>query len=165
MKRKTQSPSASIGIASLLVVFLILCLVTFAVLSLSSAKSNYEFSEKSANHRAEFYKASNESQEVLATISRTMAESTSGAENPESFCYIVGSNLEKEHPGTPVAVEAEGSIITASWSIPISKTQNLEVGVKLNRQGSSEGSLYKITKYQVVSTGDRNYNQSMDLIK
>ena len=47
-KDKPQSSFVNIGSSSLLIIFLILSLVTFAVLSLSGAKSDYTFSEKLA---------------------------------------------------------------------------------------------------------------------
>lgn len=45
----------NIGTASLLVVFLTLCLVAFAMLSLSSAKNDYEFSKKLAERTTSYY--------------------------------------------------------------------------------------------------------------
>lgn len=46
MKRnKQQSTFVNIGSSSLLIVFLVLCLTTFAILSLSSAQSDYSFSK------------------------------------------------------------------------------------------------------------------------
>ncbi|MGI6766248.1 MAG: hypothetical protein ACOX4R_03400 [Lentihominibacter sp.] len=44
--RSSPAPFTTIGVSSLLVVFIILCLVTFACLSLSTAKSDYEFAKK-----------------------------------------------------------------------------------------------------------------------
>lgn len=49
-KNKEQSSFVNIGSSSLLIVFVILCLATFAILSLSSAKSDYSLSERLANH-------------------------------------------------------------------------------------------------------------------
>ena len=45
----------NIGTASLLVAFLTLCLVAFAMLSLSTAKSDYEFSKKLAERTTAYY--------------------------------------------------------------------------------------------------------------
>ena len=42
---KRENPIINFGASLLLVVFLILCLVTFAVLTLSSAANDYEFSQ------------------------------------------------------------------------------------------------------------------------
>ena len=45
---KKHSPVVNIGSSLLLVIFLVLCLVTFATLSLSSARSDYGFSSRLA---------------------------------------------------------------------------------------------------------------------
>lgn len=45
----------NIGTASLLAAFLTLCLVAFAMLSLSSAKTDYEFSKKLAQRTTSYY--------------------------------------------------------------------------------------------------------------
>lgn len=59
MKRdKQQSSFVNIGSSSLLIIFLVLCLATFAILSLSSARSDYSFSERLAGHKTEYYEAS-----------------------------------------------------------------------------------------------------------
>ncbi|MBQ0018409.1 MAG: hypothetical protein KBS63_04240 [Clostridiales bacterium] len=54
-KRKVSAPASNIGIASLLVVFLVLCLVVFATLSLSTALNDYSQSQKQAQHVTEYY--------------------------------------------------------------------------------------------------------------
>lgn len=54
-KEKRKFGFVNIGTASLLVVFLTLCLVAFAMLSLSTAKSDYEFSRKLADRTTAYY--------------------------------------------------------------------------------------------------------------
>ena len=54
-KKDQKSGFVNIGTASLLVVFLTLCLVSFAMLSLSTAKSDYEFSQKLAQKTTVYY--------------------------------------------------------------------------------------------------------------
>ena len=52
---KAPTPFFNIGTSSLLVIFLILCLVTFAILTLTSAKSDADFAEKLAHHKMNYY--------------------------------------------------------------------------------------------------------------
>ena len=51
---KAPAPFFNIGASSLLVIFLILCLVTFAILTLTSAKSDADFAEKLAYHKTNY---------------------------------------------------------------------------------------------------------------
>ena len=72
-----SAPFTNIGSSSLLVVFLVLCLVTFAVLSLSSARSDDAFSEKLANRKTAYYTAVNRAEDVLACIDTALEQVTS----------------------------------------------------------------------------------------
>lgn len=54
-KEKRKFGFVNMGTASLLVVFLTLCLVAFAMLSLSTAKNDYEFSKKLAERSTAYY--------------------------------------------------------------------------------------------------------------
>ena len=53
MKKKNFSIT-NIGTVSLLMIFIILCMVTFAALSLSSAAADHRFSQKMADHSKEY---------------------------------------------------------------------------------------------------------------
>lgn len=53
--KRPQAPAAGIGIASLLVIFIVLCLVVFATLSLSTAMNDHRQSQKMADHVTEYY--------------------------------------------------------------------------------------------------------------
>ena len=61
---KKHPPVVNIGSSSLLVIFLVLCLVTFATLSLSSARSDYNISRRLAERKTESYAASSQAEEV-----------------------------------------------------------------------------------------------------
>lgn len=64
-KDKEQSSFVNIGSSSLLIIFLILCLAVFAVLSLSSAKSDYSLSERLAEHKTQYYEAASQAEIIL----------------------------------------------------------------------------------------------------
>ena len=66
-KNEQKFGFVNLGTASLLVVFLTLCLVAFGMLSLSTAKSDYEFSKKLAERTSTYY----EEQSILENISES----------------------------------------------------------------------------------------------
>lgn len=74
MKDKQQSYFVNIGSSSLLVIFLVLCLATFAILTLSSARSDYSFSERLAGHKKAYYEASAEAERVVDAVDRILWE-------------------------------------------------------------------------------------------
>ena len=71
--KKKSAPFVNIGSSSLLVIFMVLCLVTFATLSLSSAQSDYKFSQRLADRRTDYYTASNQAEEVLHSVDTVLA--------------------------------------------------------------------------------------------
>ena len=66
--KKFSYPPLQIGTSFMLLIFVILSMVTFAVLSLSSSIKDYEYSQKNAKRTQEYYEASNLAEEKLAEI-------------------------------------------------------------------------------------------------
>jgi len=66
MKRKISF--TSVGGSSILTIFAVLCLIVFALLSLSTAKANDTLAEKSMTAITNFYKADLQAEEILAQI-------------------------------------------------------------------------------------------------
>ena len=67
-KEKKSVPFLSIGSSSLLVVFLVLCLVIFAMLTLTGTQSDYRFSRQLADRRTAYYAACNQAEEQIASL-------------------------------------------------------------------------------------------------
>lgn len=150
MKRDKQSSSfVNIGSSSLLIIFLILCLATFAILSLSSAKSDYTSGQKLAQHKKEYYEASAKAETILAKIDQALAE----ADNTQE------SNIPTEVDD--ISINREGKEV--SYEIPMSEKQALHVTLCLNDPKEHE-TFYEITAWQVISTNTWEGNQSIELM-
>lgn len=101
LKQRRGAPPA-VGGASLLVVFAVLCLTTFALLSLATVQADNRLAQSSANAVSSYYRADCQAQAILAQL-----------------------RAGKQPPG----VTAEGDIY--SYICPISDTQNLSVAVRI----------------------------------
>lgn len=66
--KKSSYPPINIGTSFMLVIFIILCMVIFAVLSLSSALKDYEYSKLNAERTIAYYEACNLAEEIRAQI-------------------------------------------------------------------------------------------------
>ena len=62
----------STGTASLVLIFSLLCMLAFAVLSLVSARTNLRTSQKSADRTTAYYEAENKANDILLKISQTI---------------------------------------------------------------------------------------------
>ena len=101
-KDRKISPPAVGGI-SLLVVFAVLCLTVFALLSLTTVQADKRLADAAVNNVTEYYEADCEAQAVLALL-------RSGE--------------------VPEGVERTGDVYT--YTCPVSSTQALEVEVQIN---------------------------------
>lgn len=166
--RKKQTSFVNIGSSSLLVIFLILCLVTFATLSLSSAQSDYRFSKRLADRRTEYYTASNKAELILDQIDTVLSETYNST--PKTYFSSAADTLSKL---TPEADGEEFSLHTdfssknplVSYSIALNDKQSLSVELIILPVASSKNEFYKINKWSVVSVGDWTGDNTLKLIK
>ena len=165
---KKQAPFVNIGSSLLLVVFLVLCLVTFATLSLSSAQSDYSFSSRAAQRRTDYYQACNVAEDVLAQIDAILeksADSPAGGSdgsrswmNGLDFTQINGTEFDEV--GLEIVYDPEAAAL--SYQIPVNEKQALEVGLVLTPD-RDEG-YYEIKKWQLVNTRPREGSQPLQLM-
>lgn len=66
--KKSSYPPINIGTSFLLVIFIVLCMIIFSALSLSSASKDYEYSKKNADRTQAYYEACNQAEEIRAQI-------------------------------------------------------------------------------------------------
>lgn len=79
MKIKKQSyPPITMGISFMLVIFITLCMIVFAVLSLSTAKKDLAYSQINATHTTAYYEASNSAEIELYNLSQSMNQYSDG---------------------------------------------------------------------------------------
>ena len=67
-EKKAAYTPINIGMSFMLVIFILLCMVIFAVLSLSSALKDYDYAKQKANRTTAYYEACNEAEEIYAKI-------------------------------------------------------------------------------------------------
>ncbi len=178
MKRnKQQSTFINIGSSSLLMVFLVLCLTSFAILSLSSAQSDYSFSKKFAEHRTEYYEASSRAEMILGEIDQILAETaaqvTTAQKNTAqknadselaSFELAVTALLDgKEIDNIPLSCTGDSGETVISYQVPSGAKQALNVSLLVTNDSKHEN-YYKIQAWQLVSTNDWNADNSLNLI-
>lgn len=155
MKRnKQQSTFINIGSSSLLMVFLVLCLTTFAILSLSSAQSDYSFSKKFAEHKTEYYKASSRAEMILGEIDQLLAENSD---------QVIARLDGKEIDNIPLSCTGADGETVISYQVPSGEKQALNV-VLLVTNDSEHENYYKIQAWQLISTEEWNGDNSLNLI-
>ena len=139
MDKKSRFSPPAVGAVSLLVVFAVLCLTVFALLSLTTVQADVRLADAAAEAVTNYYAADLKAQTVFA-------------------CLRTGSALPSD-----VSVElsegedAEGTA-SASYAVPISDTQELQVELSRSPDGT-----WTVLRWQSVPTGNWTYDDSLGL--
>lgn len=163
---KAPAPFFNIGASSLLVIFLILCLVTFAILTLTSAKSDADFAEKLAHHKTNYYAACNTAESTLDEIDAVLADawqlSDTAAVFTEIETQLTALNSREQ---LQLSMDFTQSEPTVSYAVAIDDKQNLCVTLTLAAAPAKGEAYYRISQWQVQSSGEWNGDQTLNLMK
>ncbi|GAB6402314.1 hypothetical protein IMM1_35460 [Pseudocoprococcus immobilis] len=194
---KAPTPFFNIGTSSLLVIFLILCLVTFAILTLTSAKSDADFAEKLAHHKTNYYAACNTAESTLDEIDAVLADAWQRSDTDTSKNSINNDSSQPDltsndssQPGltssdtAAVFTEIETQLTaldsreqlqlsmdftqsepTISYAVAIDDKQNLCVTLTLAAAPAKGEAYYRISQWQVQSSGEWKGDQTLNLMK
>ena len=138
MNEKHFSPPA-VGGSSLLTVFAVLCLTVFALLALTTVQADVRLADASAKAVEDYYAADCKAQEILARLR--------WGDVPEG-----------------VEVRYEGDI--ASYAVPISDTQELQVEVRLGYlilDIEPDGRYYTVLRWQAAPTQEWESDESIEI--
>ena len=136
MKKKTSRPLLTAGTSTLLLIFLSLCLLTFAVLSLLSARADRNLSRKTADRTTAYYEACNQAENRIGEIDGILEKIWKNTEGKEMYFQEIEIHFE----------DAENSV-------PLADTQVLAVSLTL-RYPEAGGTFYTVTTWKTVNTAD-----------
>jgi len=83
---KREAPPA-VGGSSLLVIFAVLCLTVFALLSLSTVQADRRLADASAEAVKKYYEADTKAVQVLASLRQGQVPAGAVEKNGEVYCY------------------------------------------------------------------------------
>ena len=137
-KRRPRRPVVSTGVVSIVLIFVMLSLLTFAVLSLVSAQADLRLSEKSARRTTDYYAAENAANDILADL-------------------LAADDLQAVAAAKGVTLTDDGR---ASYQVPLGEDQVLAVEIALPTDGQS----WRVERWQAVSDYDWDADRPLDLL-
>lgn len=158
---KKNTPVINIGSASMLVIFIVLCLVTFATLSLASASSDYNFSKKISSRTTDYYEASNQASEILQQIDNILSDAYT---NSRGSYFTSASNTLASLSINGITTDFTLSKPTIAYSVKINDSQALNVTLILTSPIAKGAPYYHISTWQVVSTATWHGNNKLNLL-
>lgn len=145
-----RSTGINVGGSSILVIFVLLCLTTFATLSMVSANADYKLTQKTADASLLFYEADAAAEEILSEIDGMLTESRGNESTANDYFRDVMSRIELREDIT-VARTADATL-TLGYQVEMSEQQALSVEIAVMHPLPKEGPLYQIKSWKVVNT-------------
>lgn len=134
MAKRGSNMGVGVGGSSILVIFILLCLTTFATLSMVSANADLRLTEKSADAVREFYAADAAAEQLLAAADKAAPGGVSA--------------VAEAVPGAQVD-QADGGALLVSYAVPVNESQELSVLLRIQPDGRCIREMW-----QVVPVGE-----------
>lgn len=134
------------GLSTVLLVFVMLCLIVFAVLSLTTARADLQMSQKMAERTTAYYAAQSQAYEKVKKIDDILVKQYN--EGKERFAENVRTALQKVSDLT-VSQTDDGQNVVCSFLQPMDDTQQLEVELTIGVPSEEGEACYQITGWQV----------------
>ena len=160
MSRKRGLPGA--GLSTVLLVFVILCLIVFSVLSLSTAKADLEMSQKIADRTKEYYQAQSRAGERLKQIDAVLAKQYN--EKKTSYLEAAQNELQQESDLT-LTTAKNGQEVFCVYIEPINETQQLRVELQVAEPDRETGSCVQIIGWEAEQAGTWNADTSLPVLQ
>lgn len=131
----------TIGISSIILIFMILCLAVFSLLSLSDAKSALTFAEKHADTVQMYYEADAQAQVFLRDFRKSYADTQNAAKT-------IAAVFDSLPEGSRTALGESGTVIC---EIPMRSEQTLYLEFKSDGTDILSYYVYNSTDYAIDS--------------
>lgn len=141
---------AHVGTATILTIFMVLCLSAFGMLSVVSAQADLKLSRKTGEMVQGYYAADAQGEQALARADALLQqawEQTAGLAGQERETAFLRSAGELLRSGEEFELSDGGEGLVISWSEPAGEGQTLEISVQVTPQGE-----WDIQRWQVVRT-------------
>lgn len=143
--KKKQGMSVSIGSSTMLLIFVVISLVSFSVLSLSSAVTDRKFTDNIKNKNLAYYNACNTAEEEMSMIDAALARAYASCESEEAYFDEV----------------LHESLI----QVPVSEHQELQVVLKHLYPSKEGDAYYEIESYCLVNVNSPEIDEGLHLIQ
>lgn len=146
MSENKQNFTLNIGLPSILLIFVVLCLISFGVLSLVSANADMKLSQKVLDRSAAYYEACNEAEEMLYDIDARLRAAYQNSHSIEEYTTMI-------------------SDIPTRYTYPISDIQYLDISLTYPIPDGEQDSLYQIRSWKVTTKEDLDYDTGLHLME
>ena len=153
---KNRFPITNIGSVSLLMIFIVLCMIIIAALSLTDAARDYNFSARMAEHNKEYYTASNNAEAIIKQIKET--------KNFTDFSGVFLTDLRIED--FTVTPEEDSTIVSYNAKMNDSQALHVELEIAGDDAGRGESdSAVSVRAWREIQTREWHGDNSLHLVQ
>lgn len=155
---------SNFGFSTILIAFVMICIVTFSALALMTANSDYKLSQKVANRTSRYYLAEKEATYRLQQIDHILAEAYSKSSNRTTYYALARKHLK----AAKLAIQLEdtsASTLAISYQIQIGNNQTLDVELTVTYPLDNGNQYYKLTRWQTTTTLPEDTESTLNLIR
>lgn len=158
MKEK-QRISIGTGVSSILMIFVVLCLTTFGVLSFSSARADLNLTKKNGAQIEAYYTADGTAQEILMEIDGLIYTAQSADGDETIYEETVISLLSTINPTLSINKNGDNTL-EVSYSVLLNEQQYLEVIITILPYDSLKR--YNVNSYRLKQSNNGNLSIDLD---
>lgn len=142
---KKKGFGINVGSSSILLIFVILCMVSFATLSIASANADYKLGKRVITRTSAYYEACNTAEKSIAEIDKTLWTIYESSKSKEDYFSTAGTSK--------------------SYIIPISDLQNLNITLEILYPEKTGDTCYRILSWNVVPNDSIEYDDTLPVPK
>ncbi len=139
MKRQVVTSRIQIGTATILFLFIIICLAVFSLLSASDARSSLTFSKHHGTFVKEYYKTDAIAQQWIQTVDQEMEQGTSASKAVEK--------ATQQSSLSSITTKVKKQTLYASF--PLGEEQELQVTLKTSDRSVLRYEVHNQTQYEI----------------
>lgn len=147
MGGKKGGPGMTVGGSSILIIFILLCLTTFATLSLISANADLGLTERAVRATEQYYEADARAVATVAAVDRVLLEHA--GKPPGAYLTAVRAGL----PASVTPAGDTGGGLELAFTEPIDDSRSLEVRLRVPSDPGAGGRC-EIIAWRMFNTGE-----------
>lgn len=132
-KNSSNQTGVNVGTSSLLLVFVVMCLVSFATLATVSANADRKLNDKIVERTVQYYNACNEAEAKISDIDSTLKALYDSGLSRDDYLSQAGETID--------------------FAVPVSDVQTLSVSLDIKYPLNPGDTFYDITKWKLETTG------------
>ncbi len=158
-ERKNAPGFSNFGFSTILLAFVMICIVTIAALSLLTANSDYKLSQKVAEKNSAYYVAEKQAYETLSTIDSLLANAYHNASDANVYYKEVETSLLALENGN-----YDRTTGSYTYMVSIAENQNLKVTILIHYPSQAGECFYEVATWQSVYEEVEIDEGTLDLI-